>query len=244
MDYFYQISTYIALVNEDQQKKITVKLSYVEEDIKRTLQSFTAKDAIKSKVLVHATQKYADAYYRMSLYEVLNNIIKLIPPNRLSLELVNELRLFQERIKTNLHYSFNAQEPFTNPLPSYLFYSQARYSGVFSSKSCRAGISEQYVDSIAAKLKAGTLHPEHLRVQVYLAPYRGGLHLFAANNRTWVAFSRAEVIPSRLVPLVPTQDLLNRVGLLSIKSYPNEIINEDCECEITPSIRPGPKSYI
>ncbi len=227
-------------------KKLEIfkKLHYLEEDLQATEESFILKDAIKAKSIIKATVKYADKYYRARQYELCDLLTEAltVQPGYFTKEVMSELALLKSKLQEGSHYSFSNQEGFKNPYPSYLFFSQARHAGHFSGKSQRTGVAEEPLGVVARKLQTGEISPDYLRVNIYLAPFRGGIHPFVYNNRTWVVFSRAGVDASRMVPLVPNQDLLNRIAKLDGERYPNTILSEDAtSATLTASMRPGPK---
>ena len=228
--------------------QVSLKLSQLRDDLLITEGSFSAKDALDSKGILKATIKYAANYYRAREYEIFD-LLKQISTT-LDERLPDKMLRLGTKLQEGLHTSFNALEGFKNPYPTYLFFSQAKHGGFFSGKALRGGVSGEPVVRVAEKLSSGEVPADYLRVNIYLAPFRGQIHPFVYNNRTWVAFSRAHVDASRIVPQMATQDLLNRVNkldeVLAAGAYPNVIVDEDApegahEAALTTSGLPGPK---
>ena len=224
---------------------LLLKLRYIKEDLTHTEESFVAKDAVSSKKLLKATMKYSEKYYRARLYEIYDLIKNISIANHQPIpDILLHLGI---KLQIGIHASFHASEGFKNPCPNYLFFSQAKHAGYFSNKAMRDGVSSEPLIHVAAKLKSGELSADYLRVDSYLAPFKGELHPFVYNNRTWVAFSRSGVEASRIVPKMATQDLLNRIAKLDQSIYPNVILDEDApvgtrpEMLITTSAKPGPR---
>ena len=234
------------LPDNDETHGIVQKLRLLEEDLNTTEESFIAKDALKEKSIIKATVKYANQYYRAREYELCDLLTRALArqPDSFTKAIQDEIARLKSQMQQGSVYSFNNQEGFKNPYPSYLFFSQAKHASHFSGKSLRAGVAGEDIDAVAHKLRTGEILPEYLRVNIYLAPFRGKLHPFVYNNRTWVVFSRAKIDASRIIPLVPNQDLLNRIAKLDPMHYPNAILDEDAPVKmLTESMRPGPKLY-
>jgi hypothetical protein len=256
-----------ALPESEIKLHLSNKLNDLQDDLKLTESSFVAKDAIKSRQISRATIKFADKLYRARLYEILDMFSASLP--RIDKTNPDMIRL-KMQLQDGIHYSFSANERFRNPYPSYLFFSQAWHGERFSGKVVRKGVSGELVADVADKIRTTEISPDYLRVEMYFAPFRGGIHPFAYNNRTLVAFSRAMIdeattaaggagdkpaapharaAVSRIVPCMPTQDLINRVEKLDEKldagSYPNTITDEDApkaRAVSTTTMLPGPRS--
>lgn len=247
--YEFKLQKFFSLIqtkNSPEALAIQKQLAYLEEDLAFTEESFVAKDAIKSRMIQAATKRYADKYYRVRQHELLERIYQILaaelPRTDENLTKIVKLKL---RLQEGVTYSFSYQEAFHNPYPSSLLFSQPSHSPNFSGGLARKGVSGQSVVSVAARLRADALDPEFLdpdflRVAIYLAPYRGVLQPFVYNNRTWTAFSLAEVPGSRIVPVVPTRDLLKRIERLSELGHDGKtIICEDDSQMSTKSQLPG-----
>lgn len=144
----------------------------------------------------------------------------------------------QNGLQDKLQRSFSPQDTFKNPFPHHLFFSQAKHAPGFSGKMARTGVSGVAIDEVVHQMQAGVITPQYLRVNMYCAPYNGKIHPFVFNNQTWVVFSRAGIDASRVVPVLPTQDALNRIKKMDLLN-PNIICNElACEEETT-TLRPG-----
>jgi hypothetical protein len=236
--------SFLATTNVDLKQELTIKIVQYSEDLELSLESFMAKDAIKSKTIQQATKKYAEKYYFARAYEILRPIYLLAnsKPEIFTPEIIKEIYFLKSELQSKVAVSFDSQEGFKNPYPTCLFFSQAKHAGNFSSKSCREGVSGRPLDDVVQRLQMGEIKPDYLRVLMYLAPFQGRLQPFVYNNRTWVVFSRSKLDANRIVPLVPTQDLLNRIQkLIDIGHNPNLISNEDSKVlEMTSSMRPGP----
>jgi len=244
-EFLMSIKVFFPLINNDAVKEnIEKKIKFLEEDIDVTLQSIKEKDAIKTHTIINATRRYADKYYRVRLNEICEAFINHFKTRAVDLKTeIIEIEKLKAKLQHGIAYSFSQQDTVRNPYPTYLFFSQRHHRGRFSGKSQRDGVAGVPIDEIAKKLKDGEMSPEYLRVNIYFAPFRGVLHPFVYNNRTWVVFSRAEINPTRIVPIIPTQDLLNRIMKLDDGDYPNAIFNEDNLKETTRSLLAGPKSY-
>jgi hypothetical protein len=235
------------------QEILAQKLCHLEEDIHVTLESFVAKDAIKDKRLIKATKKYAENYYCAREYALCQELIQALAlqSDCEGIGKQPDVITLTTHLIEGLPFSFSNGDMFRNPYPSYLFFSQAKHAGHFSSKSQRPGVAAEPLNAMVDKLKSQQISPQYLRVNIYLAQFRGEIHPFVYNNRTWVVFSRAGIMANRIVPVLPTQDLLNRITKLDAQSYPNVILNEDAEnpaaaaaaggVESTVSLMPGPK---
>ena len=223
---------------------LLLKLKHLEEDLIHTDESFAAKDAVSSKPLLKATIKYSEKYYRARLYEIYDLIKTIsVSTNQSIPSTILELGI---KLQRGIHTTFHAPEGFKNPCPNYLFFSQTKHAGNFSGKALRGGVSGESVIRVAEMLSRKEISADYLRVDIYLAPFKGQLHPFVYNNRTWVAFSKSDVEASRIVPTMATQDLLNRIYKLDQGIYPNQILDEDgavglrSEVLMTRSAKPGP----
>lgn len=244
---FYEIKSFLLLLPLSKDKiALEKKCTQLEEDLELTQKSFNAKNSIQDKKIVKITRHYADHCYRSRLIELCKALIPLFYKHK-EKELVQELSSYQLKLQEGLQFSFHYQEPFKNPYPSYLFFSQNFHANHFSNKSQREGVSSETLTEVIEKLKKEELKEDYLRVQIFFAPYKEKIHPFTYNNRTWVVFSQAKQHPSRIVPILPTQDLLNRIRLLDPASNPNLITKEEIPTRDTPlpksetqSLLPGP----
>ena len=211
---------------------ISQKMCYFTEDLNQTLASFTLKDSVKDKKIEKTTVKYADQYYRTRLYEISILLIPLLYELGLKVQ-VELLSKMNTKLISNCRYSLSMQGDgvFRNPYPSHLFFSQRFHANHFSTKSQRPGVMGEQLSEITAKLTRQEISPDALRVNMYFAPFRGSLQPFAYNNRTWVVFSKAGVQATRIVPMMPSQDLLNRItqNFPTKTTDPNLIIEEGTE---------------
>lgn len=231
------IDTISLILPDDKKKQISTKLAQLEADMKLTIASLEAKDAVKSKLIAKATIKFSNKLYRSRLYEILSMLLEFLPADK---KISPEITRLKMQLQEGIHYTFSSSERFRSPYPSYLFFSQPGHGERFSSKLAREGVSGELVATVADKIRATEISPDYLRVEMYFAPFRGALHPFVLNNRTLVAFSRAKVAISRFVPCMPTQDLINRIDKLDPESYPNAISAETASEESTTTMLPGP----
>lgn len=224
---------------------ILAKVEYIEEDWWQTYNSFSDPGCVQLKAIEKKTVKYASQYYGMRLIEIINALLPLVYEASMFKE-VRELSQIKTFYSNQAAFSVAIQPntSFRNPLPQVLFFSQQYHSPVFSNKSQREGVSGLSVREVSEKLRNHDMSPDFVRVEMYFAPFRGKLEPFAYNNRTLAAFSMAKVDATRIVPIMPDQDLLNRV----IRREQNElnckldqIIDESQTGHIVPtvSIRSG-----
>jgi hypothetical protein len=225
----------------DSKTKIKNKLKFLEEDLNLTKQSFNEKDSIKERSIVKATRHRAEQIYSARLSDICRLLINIMASEETDAKKkCEDLARLRYKLINKLKYSFDSQEEFKNPYPAYLFFSQTHHAGHFSSKKRHPGVSGESVQQVAEQLRLGSIDPDNLRVNIYYAPYRGSIHPFAFNNRTWVVFSKSGINASRVVPILPTQDCLNRIKKL-VSNDPNLIHDEDSQAlDTTVSLRPGP----
>lgn len=228
---------------DDDLTNLLNKYQLLVEDWQVTYDSFFLKDCVDDRAIEKETVKYADQYYGARMMEIISVLIPILAHERLR-EHVAALSSIKVRIQNTCRFSLGIlpHEPFRNPLPSQLFFSQRYHASSFSGKSLREGVSGMSVDEVSRELREGRMPASYLRVNMYFAPFNGSLKPFVYNNRTWVAFSKAHVDANRVVPVMPNQDLLNRVVRLETDRVdPNFIVDEDATGHIVPtqSMRPG-----
>jgi hypothetical protein len=209
-------------------------LTQLKEDLALTTESLIAKDSVQT--LRKQTLRLAKNIYSARLYQLCEQAIFSLKNNseaefgeftkkeRLDklYSLLAEIRSLE--VGQSSFYSYSG---FTNPYPEHLLFSQKYHAAHFSNKSGRSYVQNKSIDEMAQQLKTRSLSPDDLRVQVYLAQYKGNTYTFSYNNRTWVVFSRAQVPATRIVPTLPTQDLLKRIQYLIAEDHnPNTIYEE------------------
>jgi hypothetical protein len=64
--------------------------------------------------------------------------------------------------------------------------------------------------NVGALIQNGDILPDQIPIQIFWAA--GAQCWVAANNRAYTAYCHAGIQPLRMVPRVPTQDELNRLG--------------------------------
>lgn len=211
-----------------------LKINNIEEDIYHSYESFIAKDAIKNKAIIKKTHKFAELYFAIQISGLAIELMQLAIASHQE-ETTNELAKFIALLQEPAKYSFSHQEAFKNPYPEHLFFSQKFHASHLSSKSQRNEVAGKSIDELVEELKQGKLSADNMRVNMYFAPLNKQLHPFAYNNRTWVIYSRAGISPTRIVPIVPTQELLNRIKHIdSIKDA--QYITEEPAGPVTKSL--------
>ena len=181
-------------------------VNHLEEDMLHCFQSFMAKDAIHVKKIVKKTEKFATLYFDIKMSGLAMALLPYANATQ-----VKELSRFIALLQMNAQYSFQNQEPFNNPYPEHLFFSQQQHAAYLSNKSQRERVAGKSIHDLASALKQGELAAHEMRVDMFFAPLNQELQPFVYNNRTWVIFSRAGIMPPRIVPVLPNQELLNRV---------------------------------
>jgi hypothetical protein len=63
--------SFLATTNVDLKQELTIKIAQYSEDLELSLESFMAKDAIKSKTIQQATKKYAEKYKVFKKIEII-----------------------------------------------------------------------------------------------------------------------------------------------------------------------------
>lgn len=212
------------------------KITYIEEDIHHSYDSFIAKDAIKDKAIIKKTHKFAQLYFAIQISGLAMELIQVAIKSK-NQAIIQALANFIALLQSPAKYSFNHQEPFKNPYPEHLFFSQQFHASHLSSKSQRDQVAGKSINELVSELKQGDISPDKMRVNVFFASLNHQLHPFAYNNRTWVMYSRAGILPNRIVPIVPTQELLNRIKHIhSLKSA--QSITEEPGGPITKTLKP------
>ena len=247
-DHLYVLKDVFSLFNSLDEKsaileplhKIEQKIRFFEEDLNTTIESFSDKSSVKNKQIQKTTLRYADTYYRTRLYEICRMLIPCLSQMNLNDE-VAKLGSMTPQLLAGSKYGFNTQEEFKNPYPAHLFFSQTWHADHFSTKSQRLGVMGERLEVMKDRLRRHEIGSDDLRVNMYFAPFRNQLHPFVYNNRTWVVFSGAGVDATRIVPTMPTQDLLNRITAFSADHNPNIIFEEGDSARPvqTVSLRPG-----
>lgn len=239
-----QISTYFDVIVHcasqfiDKNISINNKLKNLEEDLALTLDSLRAKNSIQN--LRAQTVKYAESYYLARLYEVCQVLLCSIKESEQKTQYsitknatLETLYSTMNEIRQQVPYSLSTNNDFSNPYPQNLFFSQKYHGPQFSLKSGRGYVAGRSIQEMADALVAKVVIPDDLRVNVYFAEFNNQVCLFAYNNRTWATFSRAQVPATRIVPILPTQDLLERIAkLVFVKHDPNVIFQEESDDKI------------
>jgi hypothetical protein len=207
------------------------QIDLLKEDFSISLNSFYAKDAIKNSKIAKKTEKFAHDYPAVKIYQILKSLYQLNPSE------TKKLIRLMVHIQNQIPYSLNPQDEFKNPYPQFLLFSQAYHANHFSSKAQRDGVSGRVLDEIVEHLRTHAISPDDLRVNIYFAPFHNELKPFVYNNRTWVVFSKSEMDATRIVPVIPTQDLLNRIIKMPATHNPSIIRDESTGFE-TSSLKP------
>ncbi len=200
----------------------------LKEDVAVTTASLNAKDSIKK--YRNKTIQLANNYYGVRLYEVcvfiFKNFKNLLKP--LKLKKIAKIMGAIRNLSQGEHYSYYNETGFSRPPPNYLLFSQKYHAPHFSSKSGRDYVQGKNIEEITQALQEEEISPNDLRVEVYFAEFRGKVLTFVYNNRTWTVFSRANMPATRIVPILATQDLLNRITFLESEGHdPNFIYEEE-----------------
>jgi len=218
-------------------------LALLIEDVKLTLDSLNAKDSVQA--LKKQTVSLANEIYLARLYGISRLIAhSLLESTQLDKDskkealatIYNLMSEVRSPVRGQGQASFYSHEGFSNPFPGHLLFSQKFHGPQFSNKSGRAYVQGKSIQDMAEQLRNQTLSPDDLRIQVYLARYEGKNYTFAYNNRTWTVFSRAQVPASRIVPILPTQDLIKRIYALIIEGHNPNTIYEETKNEASASI--------
>lgn len=220
-------------------EQLSMQAKFLEEDLEHTEKSFQAKDAIDNHAILKKTKTFTIQIYSARLGEIYKQLIQSLSTSSDFKKQIRTLAAIRTGLLSPLPYSFDNQEPFNNPYPQYLFFSQMQCKPHFSTKkSQRERIAGYSINEIAKNLKEGKESPDYLRVDMYFAPdNKGILHPYVFNNRTWVTFSKSGIPATRIAPIVPTQDCLNRISKLDSHD-PNTISNEYALKEKTETQRP------
>lgn len=226
--YFYEVKNCISILKE---KKISLNnnLILLEEDLALTIESLNAKDSLHD--LRKETVKLAEKLYLSRLYEACLTILTAARQDSAELgqrkDILKNLDRIMNEIRSEHQYSFYRQDGFQNPYPRHLLFSQQYHNPNFSNKSGREYVQGKSVATMAKLIDSKEISADDLRISAYLAQFNGEVYLFAYNNRTWATFSRTHIQASRVVPILPTQELVNRIHHLeTVNHNPNEIYQE------------------
>jgi hypothetical protein len=247
----------LGLSNPDQ--PFNKQLALLEEDLALTKESLQAKDSLHD--FEKQTVKLAKKFYSTRLYHICLDALDAARTESSSAKTVEEMqenKRAQEllgQIMCNVQAfnqaSFYTEQGFKNPYPEQLLFSQKFHGANFSNKSGRENVQGKSITEMAQGLENKTISPDSLRVNVYLERFNQEQEprLFAYNNRTWATFCRAKVPPTRLAPVLPSQDLRKRIyALESVDHSPNLIYQESSrldedkeEGQCTLSMKPSSK---
>jgi hypothetical protein len=228
---FEHFEEIIAILSIEIPAPLQRQINFLKEDFSISLNSFYAKDAIKNSKITKKTEKFAHDYFAVKIYQILKSLYQLNPSE------TKKLIPLMVQIQNQIPYSLNPQDEFKNPYPQFLLFSQAYHANHFSLKAQRDGVSGKVLDEIVEDLQSQALSPDDLRVNIYFAPFHKELKPFVYNNRTWVVFSKSEMHATRIVPVIPTQDLLNRINKMPASHNPSIIRDESTGLE-TYSLKP------
>ncbi len=236
-EYYERVTSIIAQCAKGDTKKINKikeasKLDLLEEDITCTISSFSALDSLNN--LKKQTIELSERLYLARLHAVCVTLLAAMQQNQIKAArnkgAIKELLTVMALIRTELPDSLRHKEGFHNPYPRHILFSQQFHAPKFSEKAGRVGVSGRAISNVAEEIKAGTISADRIRVNVYLAHFAGETRVFANNNRTLVTLSRAETPASRIVPELPTQELMERIERLKANQHdPNRIRQEKHE---------------
>jgi hypothetical protein len=195
------------------------------KDLTFTLKSLRAKDS-----LLHH-EKHSDKMIHSFFVDLFNSayLPRLEKIYRMALEKLSTKE--QGAAKDQLMQLYNVLGLRYGSTGFSLFFSQTRHNAHFGDKG-NAATARKTIRKVAEELRAHTLKSTDLPLSVYVGVQAESYSLFVKNNRTYAALSQAEVLPERVVPVLPTTEESKRPGeLLKINELGlGEAIIEEPKC--------------
>lgn len=210
MSVLYEIRDYLFHMHETiEHNVIKAVIKQFLDDITRTLSSFDAKDSLGE--FAQPTALLAASIYSKRFCSL---CAKIVEYGKLSEEMRDVIAGYNNNISGQGYIRAEF-------VPDHILFSQQLHNIKFSRQSHFFTIHEEPVADVVEKLRSKDYDRRDFPLCIYCADFRGRERWFAVNNRTWAALSGAEILPSRVVPVLPTVELMKRLEVL--EGNPNMI---------------------